>query len=45
MCPMHGFKNEINKGKDGSCHCSDDDVETLIKRAQYGFFIRLDELL
>jgi hypothetical protein len=45
---MHWFKIEINKGKEGTYHyvgCSEDDVEVLVKKAQNGFFIRLDELL
>jgi hypothetical protein len=45
---MHWFKIETNKGKDGTYHyvgCSELDVDTLLKRAEHGFFVRLDELL
>jgi hypothetical protein len=45
---MHWFKIEINKGKEGSYHyvgASEDDADALIKKAQNGFFVRLDELL
>ena len=45
---MHWYKIEINKGENSTYHyvgCSDLDADALIKRAQNGFFIRLDELL
>lgn len=45
---MHWYKIEITKGKDGTYHYigrSEDDAQTIIKRAQNGFFIQLDELL
>jgi hypothetical protein len=45
---MNWFRIEINKGKEGSYHfvgSSEDDAETLVKKAQNGFFIQLDNLL
>lgn len=45
---MYWYKIEINKGNDGTYHYigrSEDDAETIIKRAQNGFFVRLDGLL
>lgn len=45
---MHWFKIEINKGKEGSYHyvgSTEDDACSLIKKAQNGFFIHLENLL
>lgn len=45
---MHWFKIETNKGKDGTYHyigSSGDTFEALAKKAQNGFFVRLDEML
>jgi hypothetical protein len=45
---MHWYKIEVNKGESGTYHfvgSSELDVDTLTKRAEHGFFIRLDDLL
>lgn len=45
---MHWYKIEVNKGTEGTYHYiggSNDDAAAIIKRAQNGFFVQLDDLL
>lgn len=45
---MNWFKVEINRGKEGTYHfigSSELAVEELVKKAENGFFVRLDNLL
>jgi len=45
---VNWFKIEVNKGKEGAYHyvgASELNVEELLKRAQHGYFIKLDNLL
>ena len=45
---MNWFKLEVNKGKEGMYHyvgASEYSVEELLKRAEHGYFIKLENLL
>lgn len=45
---MNWYKIETNKGKEGTYHyvgSSELSAEELLKRAEHGYFIRLDDLL